>query len=74
MFDWTYEELPQPTAGLASLQSNIDEFGYCLVKDAITPEQLTAAKRRLLEQAQAELEGGPGIRRRRRQAAVGRFH
>ncbi len=58
MFDWTYEELPQSTADLAALQSNIDEFGYCLVKDAISPDQLTAARQRLLEQAQAELEAG----------------
>ncbi len=58
MFDWTHEELPQPTTDVATLQSNIDEFGYCLVKDAIAPAQLTAAKQRLLEQARAELEGG----------------
>ena len=58
MFDWTYEELPQPTNDVATLQSNIDEFGYCLVKDAISPDQLTAARQRLLEQAQAELEVG----------------
>ncbi|MCY3781913.1 MAG: phytanoyl-CoA dioxygenase family protein [Chloroflexi bacterium] len=58
MFEWTYEELPQPTTDLATLQSNIDEFGYCLVKDAITPGQLAVAKQRLLEQAEAELTGG----------------
>ena len=58
MFDWTYEELPQPTTDLDTLQANIDEFGYCLVADAIAPNQLAVAKKRLLEQAQAELEGG----------------
>ena len=58
MFDWTYEELPQPTTDLATLNANIDEFGYCLVADAISPEQIAIAKARLLEQAQAELEGG----------------
>ena len=58
MFDWTHEELPQPTTDVATLQSNIDEFGYCLVAEAIAPEQLAIAKQRLLEQAQAELEGG----------------
>ena len=40
MFDWTHEELPQPTTDLDALKSNIDEFGYCLVKDAIAPDQL----------------------------------
>ncbi len=58
MFEWAYEELPQPTTDLDSLKSNIDEFGYCLVADAISPDQLARAKQRLLEQAQAELESG----------------
>ena len=58
MFNWTHDELPQPTTDIATLQANIDEFGYCLVKDAMTPDQVAAAKQRLLEQAQAELEGG----------------
>ena len=46
MFDWTHEELPQATTDVATLQANIDDFGYCLVKDAIPPEQLAAAKQR----------------------------
>ena len=58
MFDWTYEELPQLTTDVETLQSNIDEFGYCLVKDAIPADQLAVAKQRLLEQAEAELTGG----------------
>ena len=58
MFKWTHDELPQPTNDPAALKTDIDEFGYCLVKDAITPEQLGAARQRLLEQAQAELEHG----------------
>ena len=59
MFDWTLEELPQPTTDLETLKSNIDTFGYCLVKDAIAPDQLAAARTRLLEQAAAELLGRP---------------
>ncbi|MCY4540548.1 MAG: phytanoyl-CoA dioxygenase family protein [Chloroflexi bacterium] len=58
MFDWTYEELPQPTTNLEALKANIDEFGYCLVADAISADHRARAKQRLLEQAQAELEGG----------------
>ncbi|MCE2473398.1 MAG: hypothetical protein J4G18_16190, partial [Anaerolineae bacterium] len=58
MFNWTHEELPQPTTDLATLQSNIDDFGYCLVKDAMTSTQVAAARERLLEQALAELESG----------------
>ena len=58
MFDWTHEELPQPATDLATLQSDIDSFGYCLVKDAIPATQLAAARQRLLEQAEAELQAG----------------
>ena len=58
MFDWTYDELPQATTDLPTLKANIDEFGYCLVAEAIAPAQLKAAKQRLLEQAAAELQGG----------------
>ncbi len=58
MFEWTRDELPIPTTDLDTLKSNIDEFGYCLVQDALPPAQLAAARQRLLEQAQAELEQG----------------
>ncbi len=58
MFDWIDAELPQATQDLATLKSNIDEFGYCLVQEAISPAQLAVAKQRLLEQAQAELQAG----------------
>ena len=58
MFDWTHNQLPKPTQDLAALQSDIDAFGYCLVADAIDRDQLQRAKKRLLEQAEAELSGG----------------
>ena len=57
-FDWTYDELPKPTTALNTLQSDIDKFGYCLIKNAIPAEQLAQAKERLLEQAAAELQAG----------------
>ena len=38
MLDWTQGELPQPTTDVATLKSNIDEFGYCLLQDALPPE------------------------------------
>lgn len=58
MFDWSYEELPEPTANLETAKSNIDEFGYCLLADAMPAEQLAAARKRLREQAAAELQAG----------------
>ncbi|MCY3573273.1 MAG: phytanoyl-CoA dioxygenase family protein [Chloroflexi bacterium] len=58
MFTWTPDELPQPTTDLATLKANIDEYGYCLLKDALPPEPLARARQRLLEQAEAELQAG----------------
>ncbi len=58
MFTWTPDELPQPSADIATLKANIDEYGYCLVKDALQPDQLARARQRLLEQAEAELQAG----------------
>ena len=58
MLDWTHEELPQPTRDLDALKSDIDAYGYCLLEDAMDAEQLSAARQRLLEQAEAELQAG----------------
>ena len=58
MFDWSYEELPKPTANLETAKANIDAFGYCLLADAMPAEQLAAARKRLREQAAAELQAG----------------
>ena len=70
-----FENLPQPTADLEIAKAHLDEFGYCLIADALSPEQITALRSRLLEQAEAELQqgialedggpkGGPGINQR----------
>ena len=61
MFNWTHDELPQATTDIATLSANIDEFGYCLVKDAMTPDQLAVAKQRLLEQAQSRTGRRPRL-------------
>ena len=58
MFNWTHEELPQPTTDLNIARANIDEFGYCFLENAMTPEQVAAARTRLVEQAEGELEHG----------------
>ena len=39
------------------MKRDIDEHGYCLVKEALTPEQLAEARERLSEQAEAERVG-----------------
>ena len=44
MFEWTHDELPKATKDHATLKSDIDAFGYCLMEDAIAPDQLAAAR------------------------------
>lgn len=58
MFDWSHDELPTPTTDLEIARANIDEYGYCLLENAIPAAQLGAARERLLAQAAAELQAG----------------
>lgn len=56
MPSWTPEELPVPRRDLAALTRDLDLYGYCLVADAISPEQVGAIRARVEEQAAAESE------------------
>jgi hypothetical protein len=47
--------LPVPSASIEELESDYMRHGYCLVKDALSPAQLAAARDRLLDQAAAEV-------------------
>ena len=49
--------LPTWTRDAGTMKRDIDEHGYCLVKEALTPEQLAEARERLSEQAEAEPQG-----------------
>ena len=46
--------LPKPSADEAQLEADFVRWGYCLVKDAMSPEQIQAQVDRLTEQAEAE--------------------
>ena len=50
--------LPTWTRDPETMKRDIDEHGYCLFKDALTPAQLAEARERLSEQAEAERRGG----------------
>lgn len=50
--------LPTPTADLSRLKTDMDTHGYCLVADALTPAQVSVARQRLEEQAEAERRQG----------------
>lgn len=50
--------LPKTTSDMEQAKSDILEYGYCLVANALEPEVVGAALVRLKEQAAAELEQG----------------
>ena len=50
--------LPTWTRDAGTMKRDIDEHGYCLVKEALTPAQLAEARKRLSEQAEAERKAG----------------
>ena len=51
-------ELPEPTANLDIARRHMDEYGYCLLKDALSREQVDALYARVLEQLEAEVQLG----------------
>ncbi len=54
----TIRHLPTATANIEQAKLDIDEFGYCLIANALEPDEVAAALKRLKEQAAAELELG----------------
>ena len=58
MTSTTKSDLPQPTTDLTLAKAHLDEFGYCLLANALTPKQVEALRTRLVEQAAAEKQQG----------------
>lgn len=52
--DWAGVELPRPTKNLQQLRHDLFEWGYCLVEDALSPQQAARMRARIHEQAAAE--------------------
>lgn len=50
--------LPAPTTDLELRRKQLREYGYCITKDALSKEQLEAVRKRLDDQATAELALG----------------
>jgi ectoine hydroxylase-related dioxygenase (phytanoyl-CoA dioxygenase family) len=50
--------LPQPTRDLNTATANLNEFGYCLVTDALSSIETDTLRTRLIEQALAEKQKG----------------
>ena len=58
MTSTTKDDLPQPTTDLSLAKAYLDEFGYCLLANSLSPKQVEALRTRLVEQAAAEKEQG----------------
>jgi ectoine hydroxylase-related dioxygenase (phytanoyl-CoA dioxygenase family) len=50
--------LPSATTDVEQLCRDLDEFGYGLLSDALTPDQVTRARDRVIEQAECESRAG----------------
>ena len=50
--------LPQPTTDHDLAKRHLDEYGCCLLKDALSPEEVDALRSRALEQLEAEMQLG----------------
>ena len=50
--------LPQVSGDLEVAKSNLEMYGYCLLKDALSQDQVAALRKRLVEQAAAERQLG----------------
>ncbi|MEM7030381.1 MAG: phytanoyl-CoA dioxygenase family protein [Chloroflexota bacterium] len=56
-----FESLPQPTTDLNTATANLDKYGYCLIANALSQDQVAALKTRMVEQAEAEMQAGVAI-------------
>ncbi|OTA91058.1 hypothetical protein M434DRAFT_397540 [Hypoxylon sp. CO27-5] len=54
----TFERLPVPTEDIAQVKRDIKEFGYGLVKNALTPTQVAVLRKAVEEQAAGERKAG----------------
>lgn len=57
---WTSTDLPRPTTDLDRAAGDLDDWGYCMLADALSSEQLARVRTRLVEQAEAEAAAGLG--------------
>jgi len=58
MTAWTDAQLPRPERDETALLADMDRWGYCLVAEALSPEEVEALRERVLGQAAAEREQG----------------
>ncbi|MCY3840370.1 MAG: phytanoyl-CoA dioxygenase family protein [Gammaproteobacteria bacterium] len=64
-----FEYLPKPSADETRLEADFVRWGYCLVQDAMSPDQVQAQVDRLIDQAEAEKHIKAGIMTSRNETA-----
>ena len=55
-------EYPPLTEDLEEAKNHLDKFGYCLIPEVLSDDEIEISKQRLLEQAEAEEELGLSFR------------
>ena len=55
---WKDIDLPRPTKDISRLRRDIYEWGFCLIEDGLSAEQLAVVKQRVEKQADAERLAG----------------
>ena len=55
---WKNEALPVSTKDIHQMRKDFKAFGYCMVQDAFSPEQLKEVRTRVVEQAEGERMAG----------------
>lgn len=51
---WHDKNLPTPTRDLVQMRDDMDRFGFCLIRDGVSPTQCARLRERVAEQAAAE--------------------
>ena len=55
---WRDKDLPLPTKDIRRLREDLREWGYCLIEEALSADQLGAMKQRVMDQALGEQKAG----------------
>jgi ectoine hydroxylase-related dioxygenase (phytanoyl-CoA dioxygenase family) len=58
---WKDVDLPTPTKDIRKLRADLKQWGYCLIQDALSPEQLARMKQRTDDQAAGERKAGLAV-------------
>jgi ectoine hydroxylase-related dioxygenase (phytanoyl-CoA dioxygenase family) len=55
---WNDKDLPIPSKDINRLRSDMLKWGYCKIEDALSPDQVSTIRQRVLEQAEGERLAG----------------